>query len=90
MDVGIHSMWLPVVDSDGDCGMDVVEHFARRIAATKMCLVNDPRGTGLPTELWKQYEGKAIDLIAYVGVIIDLLHQPKHRDGIMKGFDADG
>lgn len=69
--------------------MDVVEHFARRIAATKMQLVDDPCGKGLPETLWRQYEGKAIDLIAYVGVIIDLLHQPKHRDGIMKGYDGE-
>lgn len=69
--------------------MDVVEHFARRIAATKMALVDDPRGRALPDELWKQYEGKAIDLIAYIGVVIDILHQPKHRDGVMRGFDAD-
>lgn len=69
--------------------MDVVEHFARRIAATKMQLVDDPRGRALPDELWKQYEGKAIDLIAYIGVVIDLLHQPKHRDGIMRGYDGE-
>lgn len=69
--------------------MDVIEHFARRIAARRMVLVDDPRGLRLNESMWRQYEAKAIDLIAYVGLIIDLLHQPAQRDGIMRGFDGD-
>ena len=69
--------------------MDVIEHFARRIAARKMYLVDDPRGLRIPENLWRQYEAKAVDLIAYVGLIIDLMHQPARRDGIMKGFDDE-